>query len=511
MKNTFTYEKKLHFPDRYLISKDKGTIMGETIFKDILFLDYRDTEAGSNPREYNGLKKTNLEILKSVLVDYKNMFRFLHSGTIVSLTGLKEIDKDSISYENCCLTNGNQTRFIILILTLLKLYSQNHDINKLEKTSFNKFIKDTFNESEVSDFLFFLKFVRVSEILNGFLKDNGKYFDLFKKMDLNEFLNSKIRISVNVLDRIIEGIETLDEYKAGTLIANANNDTQNVKVDDIFGSKHKKELETHLFKEFTKKYGDTVKIEYRMGEIPEKKEKVHILTLLRPVIATGILTKENEIFKLSNQRAAIYSKFIKLFRNLDKAQKTTIAISKIIPLLYNTRETYVTPLLKLTRDRYYREYTEKALMGELENSSIGERIKVENGDLNEDSKKVIKSITNHNIEHIFPVIVYTIRNLIALDSDGNAELKVPSNECEKFFKSLISTVYKKYIELKLQGATGSITDIIRKPDFFKSGDGAYETLKTVLNLKESSFVKDNGLLNCKISKRNEKWDNGSNH
>lgn len=279
----------------------------------------------------------------------------------------------------------------------------------------------------------------------------------------------------------------MDEYKAGTLIANANNDTQKVKVDDIFGSKHKRELETHIFKEFIKKYGDTVKIEYRMGEIPDK--KVHILALLRPVIATGILTKENEIFKLSNQRAAIYAKFIKLFRGIDKGQKTTIAISKIIPLLYNTREKYVAPLLKLERERYYREFSEKALMGELEKTSIGDRIKNENGELSEDTKKVIKSITNYNIEHIFPVIVYTIRNLIDLDSSSNAELKVPENKHEDFFKALIRTVYKKYIELKLQGTTGSITDIIRRQDFFKGGDGAYETLKTMLKLKESSFIK----------------------
>lgn len=356
MNKPFNCEKKLHFPDRYLISKDKDTILGETIFKDTLFLDYRDTEAGSNPREYNGLKKTNLEILKSILVDYKNMFRFLHSGMIVSLIGLKEIDKYSISYENCCLTNGNQTRFIILILSLLKLYSQSYDINSLEKNSFSKFINDTFNETAVSNFLSFLKFGKVSEI-NSFLRNNGKYLELFKKMDLKEFLDSKIRISINVLDRIIEGIDILDEYKAGTLIANANNDTQNVKVDDIFGSKHKKDLQTYIFNEFVKVYTDTVKIEYRIGEIPEK--KVHILTLLRPVVATGILTKESEIFKLSNQRAAIYQKFIKLFRNMDKAQKTITAISKIIPLLYDIREKYITPILKLERERYYRSTQKK--------------------------------------------------------------------------------------------------------------------------------------------------------
>lgn len=63
------------------------------------------------------------------------------------------------------------------------------------------------------------------------------------------------------------------------------------------------------------------------------------------------------------------------------------------------------------------------------------------------------------------MVVFTIRNLIDLDSNGNAELKVPPNKYADFFKSLVATVYKKYIELKLQGATGSITDIIRNQAF----------------------------------------------
>ncbi len=92
MNNLFADLKSLTFPGKYFVSEDKKTILGETRFRDILFLDYRDTEAGSNPREYAGLKKTNEEILKSLLRDYKNMFRFLHSGIIASLTGLKLIN-----------------------------------------------------------------------------------------------------------------------------------------------------------------------------------------------------------------------------------------------------------------------------------------------------------------------------------------------------------------------------------------------------------------------------------
>jgi len=75
MKGLFQPENKIFFPEEFHISKDRKTILGESIFRDILYLEYRDTEAGSNPREYNGLKKTNKEILKSLLKDHKNMFR----------------------------------------------------------------------------------------------------------------------------------------------------------------------------------------------------------------------------------------------------------------------------------------------------------------------------------------------------------------------------------------------------------------------------------------------------
>lgn len=109
-------DKKITFSENFYISSDKKTIMGEVAFKEILFLDYRDTEAGSNPREYIGLKKTNLNIIKSLLKDYKDMFRFLHTGFVVSLTDVQNEPNFTIRYADCCLTNGNQTRFIISII-----------------------------------------------------------------------------------------------------------------------------------------------------------------------------------------------------------------------------------------------------------------------------------------------------------------------------------------------------------------------------------------------------------
>jgi len=43
-------ENIISFVEPFYLSNDSKTVMGEVKFSEILFLDYRDTEAGSNPR-----------------------------------------------------------------------------------------------------------------------------------------------------------------------------------------------------------------------------------------------------------------------------------------------------------------------------------------------------------------------------------------------------------------------------------------------------------------------------
>jgi len=73
----------------------------------------------------------------------------------------------------------------------------------------------------------------------------------FKNIKLDRFLKSRIRIQINLINSIVDDIETgLDTYAAGTLIAEANNDTQKVRADDIFGNKYKNDLEEYIFSDF---------------------------------------------------------------------------------------------------------------------------------------------------------------------------------------------------------------------------------------------------------------------
>lgn len=482
--------KKIIFCDKYYISQDGKTIMGEVTFKEILFLDYRDTEAGSNPREYYGLKKTNEVILKSIL-EHPDMFRFLHSGIIVSLSDTAINNDNSISYGDCCLTNGNQTRFVILILTLLKFLVNGKNIKDIDYKKYTNFIKKNFGDNaKMFSFLEGVKYSKITELSN-FLSSNGKYLKDFEVVNIRDFLNTKIRIQVNILDEISGDLEgdKLDDYSIGSLIAEANNDTQNVKVDDIFGNKYKKELETYIFKDFLNCYKN-IKIEYRMGEITDR-DKVHILTLLRPVVALGILTKEKDIYEYTNQRAPVYKLFEKLLRVKDKAKNTIEVISKLIPLLYGIRIEHIIEQLELQKRHLIREYKAKAVSGDLTGTIIDKEVLSAKGDERQ-IEKIIKKHVNYNIEHIMPVLVYRIRKLFKeSDSNGKIGIAISDKDTNSFFKGLIEAIYRGYVEWRLQGLPSSLTTVVRSSDFYKKGEEAYIALRNAYNFNETDFIDKN--------------------
>jgi hypothetical protein len=480
--------RKLSFSEKFYRSEDGKTIMGEVPFKQFLFIDYRETEAGSNPREYTGLKKTNKTVLMSLLAHNK-MFRFLHSGIIVSLTDTQILDDYVIAYGDCCLTNGNQTRFLLLIITLLKLFAEEKKLSTITAKEFNTFIQHKFGDSSrIKALLQRIKYSRVFEIVN-FLNHNTKYLTHFNEATLSALLNSLLRIQVNLIDPIVTDLEDkTDEYSVGTLIAEANNDTQNVRTDDIFGNKYKSELDKYIFKDFLTKYGNRVRIEYRMGEIIDKGDKVHILTLLRPIVATGILTKEKTIFEYTNQRAPVYKLFESLLRSKDKAGKTIGIISQLAPLLYDIRKTYVEPILELQRKSFLREYKGKAISGDLDRTIIEKAITSAGADENQ-IEEIIKPYINYNIEHIFPVLVYRIRKLFRVEDRVHAvTFAVPKDKEPEFFKALVEVIYKKYIETKLRGLPSSLTDFVRSDDFYASGEEAYTVFKQSFRLEESDFI-----------------------
>lgn len=485
---------KITFLEPFFLSKDSKTIMGEVPVKQILFLDYRDTEAGSNPREYNGLKKTNAKIFDSLLTENAKMFRFLHSGVITSLTteSISESDSMTVKYDECCLTNGNQTRFIILILTILKLYFWETNVIQIRNRDYNAFIKKVFSDSEkVREILHFIKFSSISEIVRE-IEKKEQYKKRFLKLDLSSFLNTNIRIQINVINKVIEDLDgKLDAYSVGTLIAEANNDTQNVKPDDIFGNKYKSELKDHVFTDFNDEYKGKVEIEYRYGEITNRSiSKIHILTLFRLIIPTGLLISNKDIYRLTNQRIPIYNIFSKLISKINKgnqdALNTAKAVSKLIPLLFKVREDYVIPKLESRKRELIRQYKQLAFANELTETVIGPDIYKAKGDDSEITK-IIKSIANYNIEHIVPVLIFRIRNLFAEDG-GKISLNIPDDTIDNFLKTITEVIYDNYVKIKLKGLPSSLTTVVRDQDFYDSGSESYTTFKNLHSFEETDFI-----------------------
>ncbi len=487
-------KNEITFPERYFVSNDKKTIMGEVPFSEILFLDYRDTEAGSNPREFIGIKNTNINILKSLLVEPKNLFRFLHSGIIVSLIGTT-FENNSIFFEECCLTNGNQTRFIILAIVFLKLYFDKSPLKSLKQNDIKVFLKKHFKDNPTSDTVFnYLHHNKLNQVIN-FLENNNKYYELYRTLDIANFIYCRIRIQLNLVNNILEDLEdNADTYSIGTLIAEANNDTQKVRADDIFGNKYKAELESKIFNKFLSDYKNKIVIEYRFGEIADKKDKVHILTLLRPIVATGLLTKEKDIFIYTNQRVPIY----KIFERLIQSSKNRIVIniiSMLIPFLFEIRENYVKQALEKHKRELIRKYKEKAIYGELDDNKVIGKDIIRLKDNDQKLSRLIKTTVDHNIEHILPVLIFQLRNLIFLDAQSNQiKLTLPEDKKEEFIKGLTEIIYEKYVEKKLEGLPTSLTTVVRKKDFYEIGSDSYKTYIRLYKSKETDFIIKNRII-----------------
>ena len=372
-------------------------------------------------------------------------------------------------------------------------FDNNNQLNSLQQKEYNAFIKKTFgNCVAIKSILEYIRFNKIGEILNYLIKET-KYGKIFSSMSINDFLNSRIRIQINYINPILNDLENnkWNEYEAGTEIAAANNATQNVKPDDLFGNKNKKELEEYIFKNFTKQYKDSVKIEYRYGEIIDKSsEKAHILTLLRPIIATGILTKEKDIYTFTNQRAPIYIVYEKLLTKTSNAKSTIDAVAKLISLLYKIRVDYVSPTLEKHKRDLIRDYKKKAVSGELTETIINDDIRQAGSD-DDKIEKIIKSNVNYNIEHILPVLIFRIRRLFIEDNNQNIKLTVEDDKVEIFLTSIIKAIYDSYVKLKLSGLPTSLTTELRSSKFYEFGFETYNALKDVYQFNETDFIEKN--------------------
>ena len=101
----------------------------------------------------------------------------------------------------------------------------------------------------------------------------------------------------------------------------------------------------------------------------------------------------------------------------------------------------------------------------------------------------INKNVDYNIEHILPVIIYRVRNLIKFDDvNDKCILTIPDKHMDKFFKTLVKVVYENYVKNKLKGLRTSLTTLVRSEDFYEAGSETYEALVGTLELQETNFV-----------------------
>lgn len=107
-------------------------------------------------------------------------------------------------------------------------------------------------------------------------------------------------------------------------------------------------------------------------------------------------------------------------------------------------------------------------------------------------EKLIKRSVNYNVEHIFPVLIFRIRNLIRENTENSRfEFSIDKDKLPLFLQTLIEVIYEKYVEKKLEGLPTSLTTLVRSNDFYDIGSESYKTLirsDSFKDLKETNFV-----------------------
>lgn len=454
-----------------------------TTINNLVGIGYLDTPAGSNPREFQGMSKTNTIILKSFLDD-RTFFWSRHLG--INLTIKKgEITRNGalrgkIIYEDACITNGLQTISIFRILLMIKIYQSNRNRSTIHKRivsgnedGFKKVILNELGDI-AEDFFSSISIKQINCIYSWFYKkENKKYLNIINNMNIEDILKTVITIKSVMLDNMVSDTNSDSEYilqKLGDTIALTNNETQNVREDDKFGTKRGKWLDDNFLCNVS---GQIVDVEYRKfstkkGELPTK----HILDILRSIIFTSLIvdSKENTsdasmVSKYANSRVIIYSLFEKFINRYEsnprdvKMNQVTTIIKNMMPSLLNLMFVFEEKLndyyseLDITKICKYCDISEDDFLKKISIKDDEDGIvKVEK--INENIGRMLK----FSSLHLFPIFIFSIRKAIIVNEKLNVNIDINENQIEK----IIDLIYYKMLNLKLNGQIGSSSDLYRK-------------------------------------------------
>ncbi len=471
-------------------------IFGETTIGQLLAVPSKDSEAGSNPREFQGMKsRTNKKILESLLKNYNKAFWALHSGVSITVTnGRTEKPKSNehylLSFDDACLTNGLQTVTIGRILTLLKAYQLYTERDQIH-TKINRGMSDRWQEcineyfpADVSKQLISINLEHVNSVLSWLHQDkNAKFLKLANEMTLTDIINTRLSFKVVLLDELANRLRDDDDpidsdlTKLGTRIAEANNETQRVDPGDLFGTGNRQWLNMHLFSSLPRH----IKIEYRRYELDRTNNNqtvIHVLDLLRAILPTTLIVETKPKPKLedvasfvagyANMREPIYNMFTKVIQT--HQSKKHPGIDRVIAILRNLMPDLTKTMgiaekfwseqrTKLTFERVNRwtplvETTLKKQIFEDEEGTVVRK--------NADSE--IRKFLSFSFANLFPIFVFATRNAIEVAEDLSVRYEVE----EETISTLVEEIYQNLAIVRLQSTLGSTSNLFRDPSIYRT-------------------------------------------
>jgi hypothetical protein len=470
-------------------------ILGETTIGQLLAVPSKDSEAGSNPREFQGMKsRTNKKILESFLKNHNRAFWALHSGVSMTITNGRSEDENSslvLLFDDACLTNGLQTVTIGRILTLIKAYQLYTEHGSIH-TKINRNMSDKWQEcinasfpADISKQLLSINLEHVNSILSWLHQDkNAKYLQLVNSLSLPDIINTKLSFKAVLLDELADllrdedSTEESDLTKLGTKIAEANNETQRVDPGDIFGTGNKQWLNTHLFSALPK----NIKIEYRRFEEDRadvNQRVIHVLDLLRAILPTTFIverkpktTKIEDVASFvagyANMREPIYNLFnriiqthqtkkhpeiervVVILRNLMPAMAKTMAIAEVFwneqrKKLNFERVNEWSPLRKTTLGKQLFEDEDSTLIKK-----------------NADTE--IRKFLSFSFANLFPIFVFATRSAIEVSEDFSVQYEIE----ESTISHLVEEIYQHLVIVRLQSTLGSTSNLFRDSSIYRT-------------------------------------------
>jgi hypothetical protein len=467
-------------------------LLVSTTMSQLLAVPYKYSEAGSNPREFQGMKSgTNKKILESLIRNHKTTFWALHSG--VSITVIKgRTENDTLNFDDACLTNGLQTVTIGRILTLIKTYQLYTKKNEIH-TKINANMEEKWNEcintqfsADISKQLVNINLQHVNSVLNWLWQpDNQECLAIVNNMMLPDILNTKLSVKAVLLDELSEFADVIDGEPdletLGNEIAEANNDTQKLDPGDLFGTGNQAWLEQQLFNKPLK----NAVVEYRRfseNRRANNQKVIHVLDLLRAILPTTFIV-DAEIEDLAsfvadyaNRREPIYNWFNKVIKTHQQNERPEI--KRVVTILQNLTPSLVDMMFRVQvpwdEQRKDLSFPVVNAWTPLNKTSLGAEI-FEDKKMTKPNEKAdaeIKRFLSFSFSNLFTIFLFATRTAIKVADD----LSVTYDIDDSTISQMVKEIYKTLAKERLKKTLGSTSNLFRDPDIYRTADDLYKVI-----------------------------------